>query len=276
MRHEEIVEHPERAGQLSAEELAELLEECTRLFEGERQLLEAEGRVLVVGDTHGDQLSTLKAFKVDADAYVFLGDYVDRGPQQLENINFLLAKKLSEPERVLLIRGNHESPLMNYSYGFYTRVVTAYGAEIYKMYARLFAQMPYAVLINSSVLAVHGGIARGLKSLDDLRRLPKGDLIPSNQLAFEVLWNDPDESVKWFAPSPRGEGVYLFGRSALKSFMDANDVKLIVRGHEYFPTGLYTYFEGMLVSVFSCRYYPSTSPKAVLVRDHRWEPLLLD
>jgi len=276
MRYEEIVEHPERAGRLSAGDLAEMLEECTRLFGEEDQLLEVEGRVLVVGDTHGDQLSTLKAFKADADAYVFLGDYVDRGPQQIENINFLLAKKLVDPDRVLLIRGNHESPLMNYSYGFYMRVLEAYGAEVYEMYARLFSQMPYAVLINSEVLAVHGGIARGLKSLDDLRRLPKGDLLPSNQLAFEVLWNDPDESVKWFAPSPRGEGVYLFGRAALKSFMEANGIELIVRGHEYFPSGLYTYFEGMLISVFSCRYYPSTSPKAVLMEDHRWEPLPLD
>lgn len=276
MRHEEIVEHPERIGQLGLGEVIRLLEECTGLLSREEQLLEVDGRVLVVGDTHGDYLSTLKAFKVEADAYVFLGDYVDRGPQQIENINYLLARKLADPEGVLLIRGNHESPLMNHSYGFYARVAGAYGAELYELYAKLFSQMPYAVLINSEVLAVHGGIARRLKSLEDLRRLPKGDVMPSNQLAFEVLWNDPDESVRWFAPSPRGEGIYLFGRAALQSFMEASGTRLVVRGHEYFPTGLYVYFEGMLVSVFSCRYYPSTRPRALLISDSRWEPLLLD
>jgi len=51
---------------------------------------------------------------------------------------------------------------------------------------------------------------------------------------------------------------------------------LMIRAHEYFPTGVYTYFEGTLLSVFSCRYYPATTPKAILVTEGEWKPVMLD
>ena len=271
-----VVESPSGIARLEAEDIYELLEEAYRVLREEPQLTRVNGRLLVVGDTHGDMLSSINAFRVEADVYAFLGDYVDRGPQQVENVNYLLARKVLEPDRVILLRGNHESPLMNYGYGFYRQVVYRYGVEVYRLYVRAFSHMPYAILANSSIFMVHGGIARDLKSMGDVDRIPKGDVIPSNQLAFELLWNDPDESVEFFAPSPRGEGAFLFGKAALLEFMRANGIELMIRAHEYFPTGVYTYFEGTLLSVFSCRYYPATTPKAILVTEGEWKPVMLD
>lgn len=68
-----------------------------------------------VGDIHGclDKLQRLIA-ACDAYAagrparYVFLGDYIDRGPQSRGVIEFLMRRQAAQPGAILCLRGNHE------------------------------------------------------------------------------------------------------------------------------------------------------------------------
>jgi len=72
-----------------------------------------------IGDVHGclDKLEALLlaceklCSRRDA-RYVFIGDYIDRGPDARKVIDLLMHKQLSEANRFVCLRGNHEQMLI--------------------------------------------------------------------------------------------------------------------------------------------------------------------
>lgn len=72
-----------------------------------------------VGDVHGcfEKLESLIAAcdlssEGKAARFVFIGDYVDRGPDARKVIDFLIENQRREPERFICLRGNHEAMLI--------------------------------------------------------------------------------------------------------------------------------------------------------------------
>lgn len=218
-------------------------------------------RVLFVGDTHGDLESTKlivrRFLRRDCDVIVFLGDYVDRGYDQIGNVNYLLALKTLYPDDVLLLRGNHETPLANRYYGFLEVVYSKYSPKIYSEYSKVFSEMPFVVIANKVIVALHGGIPNPIPSISDLKTLEKGlvNVDESKPVEFQILWNDPKEFVKGFYPSYRGEGIYFFGEDVFNEFMRENDFSVMVRAHEVFGEGYKFFFGRRLLSIFSARHY---------------------
>ncbi|MBO3769664.1 MAG: metallophosphoesterase family protein [Thermoproteota archaeon] len=248
---------------LSKEETISLCEEAYGLFRREPPLLKLSfERIIVVGDLHGDLESCVNALsnfeKLEDTGIVFLGDYVDRGPYQSGVINLLLDAKKNNPEKVFLLRGNHETPSMNFSYGFVELLIRRFRKEyeeVYDAYLKVFSEMPFAALFEDSTILVHGGLARRVKSIKELEEAGKGGIEPEDPIIFETIWNDPSEDVEEFAPNPRGPGTYLFGKNALHRFLRENGLKMMVRGHEPVPSGYGISLQGSLITVFSCRFY---------------------
>lgn len=91
-------------------------------LESEPSLLRLRSPLVVIGDVHGqffDLLNLLDRFGAPPkEQLLFLGDYVDRGKFCIEVMTLVLVLKLSFPDHVHLLRGNHEGRTMTSFFNF--------------------------------------------------------------------------------------------------------------------------------------------------------------
>ena len=133
-----------RAGtpvQLSEREAALLVAQALATISGKEEapnplVLELEAPLQVVGDIHGQFVDLLRLFEFKGMPplanYLFLGDYVDRGPSGLECMFLLMALKVKYPDNIHLLRGNHECAAINRIYGFYDECKRRYNLKLWK------------------------------------------------------------------------------------------------------------------------------------------------
>ena len=236
--------------------------------------------VFFVGDLHGEfeSISSVQKLfsKYKTHSFVFLGDYGDRGPAQIETVNLVFALALSKPERVLLLRGNHESDEVAQRYGFYTEVARKFSFEVYNKYLEVFQELPMAAVSSEGVFACHGGVPERVSSIDDIQSCNRRNINFPDDILFQLAWNDPKDADFRFAANSRGNRVKAFGRKAFDEFCENLDVKIMLRAHEVFPNGFKSFFDGRLTSVFSASYHGAAIPTVLrLGGDFKVEPLKL-
>jgi len=283
---------------VSARELYLLCDTVVELLRQEDSLVEVRLPCRVYGDIHGQLLDLLEFFNafswpdkrrgdIFSMNYVFLGDFVDRGAYSCDVISLLFSLKILYPQRIFLIRGNHEDRLMNVNYGFHadcTRKFGHEGEDIWERVNDVFEFLPIAALVEGAILCIHGGIGDSILSLDDLRGIPKPIQVVCeindrttrrDRMVLDALWSDPtdNDQVLGVHVSPRGPNTCRFGPDRVQEFNRRNSLKLIIRAHECVEHGYEYFAAGQLLTVFSatnyCNQYDNDGAMVVLVKDDR-------
>ncbi|KAJ1455441.1 Metallo-dependent phosphatase-like protein [Pelagophyceae sp. CCMP2097] len=235
---------------LPLSEVLALLTAARLLLEAEANVLRLEEPVLVVGDIHGqfaDLMTILHGGAVAASpdgGLVFLGDYVDRGARGCEVLLYLLLLKLRYPDRVHLLRGNHECRALTGHFGFRAECRSKYGLTVYHECCRVFEALPLAAVVarrRGDVLCCHGGLGPSFDTVGDLEQVDRRAEPLEAGVLCDVLWADPGrdrafDGVLYEDNDKRGCSVF-FGREATLQFLARNGLAAIVRAHEVQEVG---------------------------------------
>jgi Calcineurin-like phosphoesterase len=161
-----------------AQDLFTLCKSLNKVLEREPRCVFISSPCYVFGDIHGniedlhffsDNLWKL-GMSLAAGNFLFLGDYVDRGLNCLETIAYLFAMKFTLPNKVFLLRGNHETRDVNgweehyhersFIYQCRYRFGNDIGYRIWEACNSVFDRLPLAAIIDQDIFCVHGGIPR--------------------------------------------------------------------------------------------------------------------
>jgi serine/threonine-protein phosphatase 5 len=117
------------------------------------------GRLTVCGDVHGQFYDLLNIFELnglpsETNAYLFNGDFVDRGSFSVEVIFTLFAWRALLPNQFHMSRGNHETNSMNEMYGFEGEVKSKYPCRFFFFFFFFFSGGPFFFGIDSLHLTV--------------------------------------------------------------------------------------------------------------------------
>lgn len=232
--------------------------------------LETAAKTLVIGDLHGDLKATKHVFKMcqqlNCERMIFLGDYVDRGPNPLAVLEYTLKMSLANPEFIVILRGNHEDETMNSMYGFHAelRSMFPYQAgyeQAIKHSLTIYDCMPLAAQTPDSFF-LHGGIPQAT-TLDDIKSIPK----PHSRLTVlensksqkmqrifeEIRWNDPDETLSsGYSPSPRGSPAKCFSCLEAENFLRKTvERRRLFRSHECSRGAFESLWDGLVVHILT-------------------------
>jgi diadenosine tetraphosphatase ApaH/serine/threonine PP2A family protein phosphatase len=275
------------------EELLELCDEAIAVLEKEPTVLRLNAPCKVFGDIHGQLSDLLLLFAtfgapthhggdIQLCNYLFLGDYVDRGSHSMEVITLLLALKVTYPDRIFLLRGNHEARQVNSKYTFMAecneRLGYYHGAEVWERFNKVFDYLSLSAIIGGRIFCVHGGLGPDTVSIREIESLSKPisyveppfsaqmapQLVRMNRMLMQLLWCDPadnDSTGGTFGDNPlrtggnASLGIFKFTSHVVNQFCVANDVDMILRGHQVVQEGVEVFASGRLLTVFSATNY---------------------
>ncbi|KAM0679628.1 protein phosphatase type 2A [Glugoides intestinalis] len=240
------------------EEIRTICNLATDIVSKEENVIAVKSPITICGDIHGQLYDLFELFKIGGmppyTSYLFMGDYVDRGYHSVETLSFLVCLKIKFPDRVWLLRGNHESRQITQVYGFYDECIRKYGnSNVWKMYTDFFDYLPIAAIVNNDTFCCHGGLSPSFSTIDELKSFDRKVEVPHEGIMCDLLWSDPDDSNGW-GVSPRGAG-FTFGPDITEAFNQKNNLKMICRAHQLVNDGYSWNHDKECVTIFSAPNY---------------------
>ena len=218
------------------QKLIPLCQAVGKVLKADEMVVKIKSPSYVLGDLHGnykDLMFFRKSFwgmgvDMSPSRFLFLGDYVDRGPHSVEvskladtvtphphanlhPVAYLFALKLMNPTKIFLLRGNHEFASQNgerhYDPCFLQNVEELFpkasAKKIWESFNLAFDWMPVAATIDEKIFCCHGGIPRMVQNdlqgedllamINNLHRPLLEDQVEDTEdfLALDILWSDP-------------------------------------------------------------------------------------
>ena len=234
----------------------ELVNRASKILEDEPRLisLPSQGKVVFVGDTHGDldaSQQVIQRYLKKSHRIVFLGDYVDRGNDSIGNIQYLLELKLRYPEKIFLLAGNHEGFMVKQFYpaNFWGGLFV----DEREKYGLLFSKFPLAVTTQNGILALHG-VLPDLKSLDDMNQIKLGD-----ENWDRMVWGDFEENEAEYLGDLWGRSQ--FGGQYFNRLMERYQKQVLIRSHQ--PHAPVMMFNNRCITIFTSHVYLPTRTIAI-------------
>jgi len=187
-----------------------LCEKAKEILIDEPNVVQVRAPVTICGDIHGQFHDLKELFKIGGQPpdtnYLFMGDYVDRGYFSVETVSLLIALKVRFPDRITILRGNHEVRQITQVYGFYDECQRKYGnSKVWTMFTDIFDYFPLSAVVDNQIFCLHGGLSPSLDKIDQINLLDRVQEIPHEGPMCDLLWSDPQDNVGW-AISNRGAG----------------------------------------------------------------------
>jgi len=242
-----LFEHLNKEGRLDHTAALELVKKAGDAFAVEPNLLRLKYPLTVCGDIHGQFFDLMRLLEVGGDPkttqYLFLGDYVDRGCFSSECVFYLYALKLTYPDSIFMLRGNHECRQLTSFFNFKDECFYKYSEEMYNAIMCSFDNLPLAAVLEDTFFCVHGGLSPRLEKVDDIiTKIERFQEVPREGLMCDLLWSDPyDEEgeaaqetgpIDWFDHNEVRQCSFIFGENAVKKFQVDNKISSIIRAHE--------------------------------------------
>jgi len=144
------------------------------------------GRTFAIGDIHGDLEALQKLFArlpalMPTDTVVFLGDYIDRGPNSAGVVQWIRQFTASTPAKIVLLRGNHEDAWLQVVDTGWPEFVAPRGNGCLETY-RSFARRPQPT-------------GDEMAAVEEYEAMFSGSFFPADVVAWmrELVWYYEDE-----------------------------------------------------------------------------------
>ncbi len=207
-------------------------------------------KIVAIGDIHGSAAWKPIVEKETCDKLVFIGDYFDTfdpvSPQrQKDNFKDILALKKAEPDKVILLFGNHDYHYLNTTDEQYSGFMTEQKTDIAELLQpAIEADLLQMCFVWENLLFTHAGVTKTWCQNNDVDtdslEISLNDLLKYRPNAFRFTsgrnhspyGDDVEQSPIWVRPrSLRRDGIdgyiQVVGHTEQKRLTIADDIIII-------------------------------------------------